>query len=589
MAAKIVPLRLIISYFLPHIQKYKWTFYLVFVGYGISFVLGGIIKPLFYRDIIDVVTSAENRAAAADSVITLVIIVAGVAILQNVIHRLTDYAMVYSQSNIMRELNNYAFAKLQNHSYQFFVNTFQGSLVAKTRRFVRSFEALHDNLAFAFWQAAVQLSGIFIILFMIAPVVAWFFAGWCLFFVCLTAFMVQKKRKYDLQVAAADSKTTGGLADSITGALNIKMFASITREKELFAGITDNEEKVRRFAWNFNNLIMIVHSAVWLVLEIVGLYLVVKFWIDGAVSAGTIVLIQTYFAIIAGIMWNLRSAITNVMRAVSDASEMIEIFERRPEILDPAVLEPCCINEGRIAFDRVSFAYGDGISIFNDFNLVIEPKQKVGLVGPSGAGKTTVTKLLLRFVDVVGGVVLIDGQDITKMAQDELREKIAYVPQDPVLFHRSLRENIAYGRPDASDEEIVEVAKKANAHDFIARFPQGYDTFVGERGVKLSGGERQRIAVARAMLKNAPILILDEATSSLDSLSEKYVQEAFARLMEGRTVIVIAHRLSTIRRMDRIIVLDYGSILEEGKHEELIRKKGMYYNLWVHQSDGFIS
>lgn len=589
MAAKMVPLRLIISYFLPHIRKYKWSFYLVFIGYGMSFFLGGIIQPLYYKEIMDTVTSAENSTAVANKLVELVWAVGAIIVIRNIGHRLTDYVMVFCQSKILQELNNYTLAKLQDHSYQFFVNNFQGSLVAKTRRFVRSFEALHDKIVYSFLQTVIQLLGVFVVLFLIAPAIAWFFALWCLLFIGLSVLLVQKKRIYDLKEAAADSRKTGGLADAITGFLNIKTFAALSKEIERFEEITDDEEKARRSAWNFNNLIMIVHSVVWLVLEVVGLYLVVKFWIDGAVSAGTIVLVQTYFMVIGGIMWNLREAITSSMRAVSDASEMIEIFEQRPDILDPAYPEPCRIKDGRIVFDRASFAYGDSISVFKDFNLVIEPKQKVGLVGSSGAGKTTVTKLLLRFVDVVGGSIIIDGQDITKMAQDELRDKIAYVPQDPVLFHRSLRENIAYGRPDASEEEIIEVAKKANAHDFIARFPQGYDTFVGERGVKLSGGERQRIAVARATLKNAPILILDEATSSLDSLSEKYVQEAFAWLMEGRTVIVIAHRLSTIRRMDRIIVLDYGSILEEGKHEELIRKKGMYYNLWVHQSDGFIS
>ena len=288
-------------------------------------------------------------------------------------------------------------------------------------------------------------------------------------------------------------------------------------------------------------------------------------------------------------MWDLRGAIINSMRAISDASEMVEIFEQKPEILDPEDCEPCRIIGGKIVFDNISFSYGDEISIFKNFNLNIESGQKVGLVGLSGSGKTTITKILLRFIDINGGAVTIDGQNISRIKQSELRNRIAYVPQDPVLFHRSLRENIAYGKPDASDDEIIEVAKKANAHDFISRLPLEYGTFVGERGVKLSGGERQRIAIARAMLKNAPILILDEATSSLDSISEKYVQEAFARLMESRTTIAIAHRLSTIRKMDRIIVIDRGKIVEEGGHDQLINNMGIYHSLWTHQSGGFIS
>ena len=471
----------------------------------------------------------------------------------------------------MKELSNYSFKKLQDHSYQFFVNNFQGSLVAKTRRFIRSFEVLQDNITFTFWKVILQLSGMFAVLFVVAPSVARFFALWALFFICLMTFLVQKKRKYDLRAAAAESRTTGGLADAITGFLTIKMFTSIEKEKKIFEEITDNEERMRRSSWNFNNLIMVIHSIVWLVLEVVGLYLVVSSWIKGA------------------IMWDLRGAIINSMRAISDASEMVEIFEQKPEILDPEDCEPCRIIGGKIVFDNISFSYGDEISIFKNFNLNIESGQKVGLVGLSGSGKTTITKILLRFIDINGGAVTIDGQNISRIKQSELRNRIAYVPQDPVLFHRSLRENIAYGKPDASDDEIIEVAKKANAHDFISRLPLEYGTFVGERGVKLSGGERQRIAIARAMLKNAPILILDEATSSLDSISEKYVQEAFARLMESRTTIAIAHRLSTIRKMDRIIVIDRGKIVEEGGHDQLINNMGIYHSLWTHQSGGFIS
>lgn len=588
MPGKLVPLRVILSYFSPHIKEYR-TFYVVFIGYGIAFILGGIIKPLFYRDIIDVINSAENREAAAENVIYLVKVIAAILLAQNIIHRLTDYAMVFSQSNIMKDLTNYSFAKILDHAYQFFVNSFQGSLVAKNRRFVRSFEALQDNITFAFWQAVLQLSGILVVLLITSPVLGLSFALWCILFIGLTVFLVQKKRKYDLEVAAADSRTTGGLADAITGALNIKMFASIAREKKRFADIADNEERARRSSWNFNNTILIVHSATWLTLEVGGLYLASILWIKGTVSAGTIVLAQTYFFTINGIMWNLRSAITNSMRAISDASEMIQIFEKKPEILDPKDPEPCRIKDGKIVFDRVSFAYGDSIDVFKEFNLTIQAGEKIGLVGSSGAGKTTITKLILRFIDVPEGKITIDGQDITKITQDDLRSNIAYVPQDPVLFHRTLGENIAYGKPEANMEEIIEVAKKANAHDFIMGLPYGYETLVGERGVKLSGGERQRIAVARAMLKNAPILILDEATSSLDSLSEKQVQEAFARLMENRTTIVIAHRLSTVRKMNRILVLNDGAISEEGTHRELLAKKGAYYEFWAHQSDGFIA
>ncbi len=246
------------------------------------------------------------------------------------------------------------------------------------------------------------------------------------------------------------------------------------------------------------------------------------------------------------------------------------------------------MEKGAIEIDNITFAYADSSEVFSDFSLSIPAGQKVGLVGHSGSGKTTITKLLLRFLDVDNGSIHIDGQDIRYVSQNDLRSKIAYVPQDPLLFHRSIAENIAYGRPDATHEEIVAVAKRAHAHEFIERLSHGYNTLVGERGVRLSGGERQRIAIARAMIKDAPILLLDEATSALDSVSERHIQHAFTDLMKGRTTIVIAHRLSTIQSMDRIVVFERGEIVEDGTHETLIKKDGVYANLWKQQSSGFI-
>jgi ATP-binding cassette subfamily B protein len=282
--------------------------------------------------------------------------------------------------------------------------------------------------------------------------------------------------------------------------------------------------------------------------------------------------------------------IRNVNRSLGDSAEMTEIMRIQPEIKDPAEPEEVRIGRGEVSFDEVVFAYPENTTdpLFEALSLKIKPGEKVGLVGPSGGGKTTITKLLLRFMDIESGEIAIDGQNIAAIKQSDLRSRIAYVSQEPILFHRTLAENIGYGNLQADQATIEAAAKMANAHEFITQLPHGYETLVGERGVKLSGGQRQRVAIARAMLKNAPILLLDEATSALDSESEVLIQDALWKLMEGRTAIVIAHRLSTIQKMDRIIVLDEGKIIEQGSHQELLRNDSTYARLWTHQSGGFL-
>ena len=288
-------------------------------------------------------------------------------------------------------------------------------------------------------------------------------------------------------------------------------------------------------------------------------------------------------------VWDIGRSSIRFQSAINDAQEMADILDKPLDVEDPQTPQGSRIQEGAITFHDVTFAYGERETIFDHLNLNIAPGEKVALVGHSGAGKTTVTKLLLRFLDVTGGAIEIDGQDIRAITQDDLRRSIGYVAQEPMLFHRTLRENISYGKPDATLEEIEEAARKAHAHEFIDKLPLKYDTLVGERGVKLSGGERQRVAIARAMLKNAPILVLDEATSALDSHSEALIQEALVEAMRGRTTIAIAHRLSTIKHMDRILVFDGGKVVEEGSHDTLIAQGGIYASLWSQQSGGFIA
>jgi ATP-binding cassette subfamily B protein len=306
---------------------------------------------------------------------------------------------------------------------------------------------------------------------------------------------------------------------------------------------------------------------------------------SGAIAIGTIVIAISFTGDVIGKLWNFNNILRNFSRVFGDSYEMTLILGEKNEVADQPNAEKLRVSVGEIKFDDISFTHADGQdAVFHHLDLTIEPGQRVGLVGRSGSGKTTLTKLLLRFADVNSGVIEIDGQNIAAVTQVSLRHNIAYVPQETTLFHRTIAENIAYGRPDATRDEIIRAAKLANAWEFIKDLPKGLDTLTGERGVKLSGGQRQRVAIARAILKDAPILVLDEATASLDTESEKLIQEALGRLMKGRTSIIIAHRLSTVAELDRIIVLDDGQIIEDDSHARLIAEGGIYSQLWNRQT-----
>ena len=585
-------IRPIFKYYLPHLRKYQKSTWLVFVSYSLAVVGSGMVTPVLYKRIIDIVSGAEKSTTISIELINTVLVLGGVLILYNFFYRIADYAMTYSQSHMLKEVADDAFARVERHSYEFFSNTFTGTLVAKVRRYVNAFETLHDQAVFTVWMNGLRLLfGLVVLSYFSLPLGIVLFI-WLVLYMGITALFVKKKLKKDLLTAEANSRTTGVLSDTITNMLNVKMFASHVRELSYFTDATDLEEKRRRDAGYFQNTQFLFQGYFIALFEFAGMFAAAHLWLNGLISAGTIILMQIYIFTSFEVVWNIGRNSAKIMRALAEAKEMVDIFEKPVAVKDPQNPEKCKIGKGEIEIKNISFLYGDdggkGTAVFKRLSLHIKSGEKVGLVGPSGAGKTTITKLLLRFADVQDGKIMIDGQDISRITQSDLRLRIAYVPQDPILFHRTLRENISYSNPRASEKEIISVAKRSRAHEFIKGFAKGYDTYVGERGVRLSGGERQRVAIARAMLKGAPVLILDEATSSLDSISEQHIQEAFDELMKGRTTLVIAHRLSTIQKMDRIIVFDKGAIVEDGTHKQLIAKKGLYYKLWKQQSHGFM-
>ncbi|MFH1780450.1 MAG: ABC transporter ATP-binding protein [Candidatus Nealsonbacteria bacterium] len=585
-------IRLILKYYWPHFKKYKKSTVLVIISYTLAIAGSGMAAPVLYKRIVDIVSSAKNPADVSMVLINTVLMLGGVLFLYNLFYRIGDYVMSYSQSHMLKNAADDAFARVELHSYEFFSNTFTGTLVAKVRRYVHAFETLYDQFIFTIWMNGLHLLfGLAVLTYFSLPLGIVLFI-WLVLYMGITALFVKKKLKKDLLTAEANSKTTGVLSDAITNMLNVKIFASHIRELSYFTEATDLEEKRRRDAWYFQNMQFIFQGYFIALFEFVGMFTAIHLWLQGLISPGTIILMQIYIFTSFEVVWNIGRNSARIMQAFAEAKEMVDIFEKPIAVKDPQNPEKCKINKGKIDIKNISFTYGEGeekgTAVFKGFSFHIKPGEKVGLVGPSGAGKTTITKLLLRFADVQEGKILIDGQDISRITQSDLRSKIAYVPQDPILFHRTLRENISYSNPNATEEEIVDVAKRSRAHEFIQGFSNGYDTYVGERGIKLSGGERQRVAIARAMLKEAPVLILDEATSSLDSISEQHIQEAFGELMKGRTTLVIAHRLSTIQKMDRVIVFDKGEVVEDGTHKKLIAKKGLYYRLWKQQSHGFM-
>lgn len=581
-------IRRIAQYYWSVLKDYKNSQYVILIAIFFGEVAATLVVPLLGQRILNAADAGGPEAYGI--MMQSVLFLACAIVVYNILFRLADHQLVSSQSRILKDLYDLAHRNLQQKSYDFYTNTFAGSLIAKTKRFVSSFETLQDIFVWQIWMGGFG----FLFTFSALSYQSWILGAivlvWVAFYIALVSVLVKRLIPKSLRNAEADSATTAHYSDIISNVLTVKMFGRARKEEFSFEETTTAQDVVRRDAWLqqhfWNNIYQGIAVGVF---EVALMGTVVYLWNQGAVSTGTILLVQVYAIVIFDIVWQMGRSFVRSFTAISDANEMVEIMDQPVGVGDSKSPEPVRFSEGRVQFADVSYRYNGGAGrVFEGFDLELPPGQRVALVGHSGAGKTTIVKLLLRFVDVEQGEILIDGQNIAHVAQEDLRRHIAYVPQEPLLFHRTLFENIAYGKEDATREEVEEVAKRARAHDFIAALPQGYDTLVGERGIKLSGGERQRVAIARALIKDAPIVILDEATSSLDSVSEQHIQLAFDELMKGRTTIVIAHRLSTIKHMDRIVVLDKGTVAEDGTHDELLKKDGIYAELWTHQVGGFI-
>lgn len=577
-----------IRFFLKHMIRYKFLLTIMIFGI-IAAPFASTAVTYLYKIFFDAIVSEKNVSELVLQLRSIILLILGLNMVQWVLWRICEFTNARFELKIMRNIIDECFAYLHDHSYGFFNNNFSGALIKKVNRLARAFETIIDKVYWDLIHLVVKIGFIVAVLFTIHVVLALSLLIWTFVFASFNYLFSLYKLKYDIARAKAETKVSAELADTMTNAVNIKLFTSLSYEIVRFKKKTIDWFLKARTEWNMGFIVNAIQAFFMIVIEFFMMYLGIYFWKAGTITVGDFVLIQAFLLEIFEKIWDFGRVIRDIYHNLADAEEMVEILYTPHEIKDRRGAKKLKVIHGRIEFKSVSFSYENEQEIIQNLSFIVKPGEKVGLIGPSGGGKSTIAKLMLRFFDINQGAIVIDGQNIAYVRQKSLRENISLVPQDPILFHRTLMENIRYGRRNASDREIIAVSKLARCHEFIMKHHGKYNTYVGERGVKLSGGQRQRVAIARAILKNAPILILDEATSSLDSHSEILIQEALQELMKNRTTIVIAHRLSTIMKMDRILVIDDGQVIEEGSHGELLkREESLYKKLWELQVGGYV-
>jgi ATP-binding cassette subfamily B protein len=551
----------------------------------IGAILMSVAVPFFAGRILAGIT--QQNANLTPDLVLLALCSAG-GILAN---RIGFLKLMALQARAMAELHETIFERLLRRSVGYHTNNISGKLVSDAVDFINGFGSFGNAGFLTSLSFAASIVAGLIIVFLNS----WQLGIFLLIVVVVTLIWagVESRRRSALRNKrlVASKKLISHLSDNIVNAQTVKTFAQEDTEIKRNHELNSVLARLRVRDWSRAGRSGSNRAAALLLMQFCMIVYIIYLTRGNPAMLATGIFAFTYTLTLSNRLFEINNLTRQVEECFLQASPMTQMLKESVEIQDSKNAKQLRVTKGRIEVENVFFTYPEqvnGAVVFEGFSLSVKPGEKIGLVGPSGGGKSTLTRLLLRFDDVQDGSITIDNQNIAAVTQKSLRSAVAYVPQEPLLFHRSIRENIAYGKPKASQKAILKAAKKANAHDFISALPAGYDTVVGERGVKLSGGQRQRVAIARAILKDAPILVLDEATSALDSENEIQVQKALWKLMEGRTAIVIAHRLSTIQRMDRIVVVDDGKIIEQGSHKQLLAEKGLYAKLWAHQSGGFI-
>ncbi|WP_078658511.1 MULTISPECIES: ABC transporter ATP-binding protein [Streptomyces] len=544
------------------------------------------IAPLVVAKLVGQV--AEGADAGLDTMLPYVLAFAGVLLLAETLWRIGLHCLNRLDARGIEHLYVLGMDELFAKDAAFFHDNFAGSLTKRVLSFASRFEEFVDTLTFSVMGSFVPLLFASVVLWQYEPMLV---VG-LLALIALTALcvapLIRRRQTLVAQREEAIARVSGHVADSLMNMDTVRAFAAEDREAAEHQSRVAESRRLTLRSWDYGNLrIDTLVAPLSVLTNVLGLLLAVALG-AGEHGVEAIIVTFTYYANATRIMFEFNQIYRRLESSMTEAAQFTELLLQPPTVLDPVTPEPLRSEGADVRFERVNFSHGGGRPLFEGLDLDVPSGSKIGLVGRSGGGKTTLTRLLLRMTDVDGGRILIGGQDISRLRQADLRSRLAYVPQDPAMFHRTLRDNIAFARPDATEAEIRRAAEAAHVTEFADALPDGFDTMVGERGVKLSGGQRQRVALARAILRDAPILLLDEATSALDSESEVLVQEALWRLMEGRTALVVAHRLSTVATMDQLVVLDRGRIVEQGTHQELLTTEGAYAKLWKHQSGGFL-
>ncbi len=549
----------------------------------------GIMTPYALSRIINAVTTASEQSMSMVESLTMplllfVCLALGEVVFGRVVGAIQIRMGPHLRQGVVRSLYHY----LQFHSHHYMSSRFAGALAHRISETAMGTLQILWISATEFWPILIAIVVATALLFGAHAELGLVSITWATAFIACSWWLARKSQPYAHKGAAARSETTGVIVDSVTNAYSARLFGRFGFERELLDKTLAREYRAIRTSAGFAERIRWFQFSAAAVLKIGILYVALRLWGSGQITVGEFVMAVGLSLLLINEARNLARRFLEFFDYVGNVASGVETIVRKHDVVDAPRARPAIIRRGHIRFKDVSFGYGKGKPVFHRLSVEIPAGQRVGLVGQSGSGKSTFVSLLLRLYDVNAGAIVIDGKRLTSITMESLHRQVSLIPQEPSLFHRSLMDNIRYGDPDASDEAVIEAARKAHAHEFIEQIPNGYQSMVGEHGVKLSGGQRQRIAIARVILKNAPILILDEATSALDSITETAIQQTMNEVMAGKTVIVVAHRLSTIAHLDRILVFDGGRIVEDGSHAELLAAGGAYCRLWTRQVGGFL-